>query len=108
MLVISCINMGSGTINEIDPGALPATVTYEAHLKPLLAKHCTECHSSDGRFGIQDGYDYGTYALSVAYYAALKQAAIDEKSMPPGTKERLSSLEAALVLKWQTDGLLEK
>ncbi len=115
-----CLNNGK-SFNEVEPNALPATVTWTEHALPTLKKHCNECHSSgpESKYGTVSGIDYSLYenAIPVATASNSSQrkngfqnilgTAINSSYMPPGNKERLNPYERALLLRWQEQGFLK-
>lgn len=103
-LVAGCINLGDQSYEEVEPGDIPATVTYTEHIYPISASYCLECHSPSGRFGTQEGVNYDGYTRHVSGFNSYLRVTVDEKTMPPGTKPRPTAREIALLLKWKEQG----
>lgn len=107
---------------------LPAEVTYEAHVAPILDRHCVRCHSEAGSLYAGVGVDEYRNARSsrirsvctavsaevVATYGDTLASASQPElgpcadwavgSMPPGAKLRLSGQEQELLARWVAQG----
>ena len=99
----------SGENGDVGDASLTTDpVTYTEHIKPILDRRCTGCHSSAlggvDRRGAPLGVDYDTYqAAKVSADDAEKR--IQAGVMPPG--QPLPSDEKVLFEEWIDDGLLE-
>lgn len=120
VLTLHCLNTGK-PFNEVEPNALPATVTWSSQVLPVLKQHCNECHSSgpESKYGTIGALDYSTYETAIPAVSAtttkdasqkgfqgILKESINSSSMPPGNKEKLNPYERALLLRWQEQGFL--
>lgn len=44
------------------PACAPKSVSYEADVRPILARHCLECHAHGGAGTKASGFDVSNYA----------------------------------------------
>ena len=86
---------------------LPDTVTYTADIKPILLDHCIDCHAAGGTQGLIGKADLSGYSNASAKVGSIIFTAVDLIYMPPGSRDKLTEYEKALIRKWQSDGLLE-
>ncbi|RME92228.1 MAG: hypothetical protein D6767_03660 [Candidatus Hydrogenedentota bacterium] len=115
ILLSFCINQGNYTYEELEPNDLPARVTYEEHIRPIMEKKCNPCHSPSGRYGLH-GPDYSTYEKTIPStqtgeesergFQGIVSNAIDGSSMPPWTKDRFTARDKAIFRKWEKQGFL--
>ena len=98
---------------------------FETKVRPLLLKHCLECHSAekqegglrlDSRDGILQDGDSGPAAIVPAKAGIASKAAIADSlilqavehrdlEMPPPPKEKLAGTEVAILRRWIEIGL---
>lgn len=107
---------------------LPAEVSYEDHVAPVLARHCVRCHEEGGVLYAGVGVDQFLNARSTrvrsvctavgadvvfAYGDVLTSRSQPEAgpcgpwvvgSMPPGAKFRLTGAEQELLARWVAQG----
>jgi mono/diheme cytochrome c family protein len=105
----ACGLLASGNVLADDgPAALEF---FEKDVRPLLVKHCYECHSADdvdgglnldSRVGVANGGDSGVVVMAGAPDKSLLIEAVRYKNqdlqMPP--KGQMSSAEIAILEKW--------
>lgn len=103
VLVAGC-GIGDSTLDELDPGAVPAVVTYRQHVQPRLDYYCVSCHNPDGPLGSAGGWDLSTYLFVRAAHASIMDAAVSRRSMPPGGARRLTPTDEAVLRKWKAGG----
>ena len=96
--------MGDATLDEVDPEAAPANPTWSAHVERIMEVRCTACHDPDAQPGEASGYGFETCEKARRYEDPFIRTAIDEKTMPPGGAERLTSAEALTMLRWYAQG----
>jgi uncharacterized membrane protein len=83
------------------PTACPADVpSFKATIAPIVASHCTLCHSADGS---QSGQSFGTYDLVYASRSAVLDQ-IYACNMPPAGAPQLTLDERVTVLAWLVCG----
>lgn len=99
------------------PAALAETPeeTFETHIRPLLHKHCLECHRADlqvtegglaldSREGWQRGGSRGPAVIPFEPDSSLLWRVVSDSSsdlqMPPEGKERLTDIELARLKEW--------
>jgi uncharacterized membrane protein len=116
--IVSCVNLGTQTYDQAEPTGLPDTVTYTTDIKPIIDTKCCNCHSRPpGRTA--EGLDYSTYDQVIpatpqgsdearSGWQGIKQAGIQDMTMPPGGKERFTPREVALLLKWESQGFVKQ
>jgi mono/diheme cytochrome c family protein len=105
--VVAC-GLGDGTLEELDPAAVPEVVTYSQHIQPRMEYYCVSCHNPDGPLGNAGGWDLSSYLLVRAAYRSIERAALTERSMPPGGARRLTAEDAAIFRRWRDSGFLER
>ena len=93
--------LGTETLEEADPAALPVTVSFDQHIKPRINYYCAGCHHPDSPLGSADGWNFSSYELVRASYKAIEEAAIEERSMPPGGARRFDARDSALFRRWR-------
>ena len=108
-LILAMVLTGLSSIAACDFGSQSATdvvndlsVTYEAHIRPIMEAQCTGCHGS-GQGG--EGLDLTTYDQVSRRYRSIIRS-IENNSMPISWP--LTPLEKALLAKWKQIGYPEK
>lgn len=96
--------LGDLSIDEADPGSVPAQPTYERDVRALMGYYCSPCHSPDAQLGTAGGYDYSSYGGVVAGYAGIVDQVFNKQSMPPGAARRLTLREEAIIERWAAQG----
>ena len=89
---------GDQTLDEVDPGAAPLEPTWSAHVEPIMYRRCTACHSEDAQPGEVDGYGFETCDKLKTHEEEFRESTFEEKTMPPGGAERLTSAEVLRVV----------
>ncbi len=92
---------------------MPDNPTYESHVKFIIEEKCSLCHSSEsGRMAEDISYDKYSDCIPKKGghrgWKGIEEAAIEEKSMPPGSKERLTPKETAILLRWKEQGFVKE
>lgn len=88
-------------LEEIDQ-----TITFESNIMAINQKHCASCH---GGSRPDAGLLLTTFEeVSGAYKNGRAISRIQDGTMPPSNKPRLTPEEIQLILKWEEDGFLEK
>lgn len=99
-----CVPAGEGTLLEVDPDAAPARPTYTEHVAPLMEHYCTACHAPDAQAGEQEGYGYETCSKVRSNWWPLVETTFEEKTMPPGGAERVTSAHQLTLERWFEQG----
>lgn len=107
MAMAGC-GLGDGDLEQVDPGAVPASVTYKQHIQPRMEYYCVACHNPDGSLGNAGGWDFSTYKLVRAAYTSISEAAITRRVMPPGGARKLTAQDVAIFRRWETLGFPER
>ncbi len=106
LLNISC---SKDSPDDLKVPTLPETVTYDADIKPIMTNNCISCH---GNSLAEAGLKLTTYAevkdaiQNKGLINRISRSATDPLVMPKNNKMAQSNID--LIVKWQTDGLLEK
>lgn len=109
VLIVVFVLFGSAVIScsKNDPSPTDETITYSAHIKPLIASRCTPCHLPPDGFKTY----FDSYPSSKKYIdemiLRIQLPRTDTASMP-WKKAKLSEAEIQKFVKWKVDGLLEK
>jgi uncharacterized membrane protein len=83
------------------PAACPADIpSFKTTVAPIVASHCTLCHSVDGS---QSGHSFATYDLVYASRSAVLDQ-IYACNMPPAGAAQLALAERVTVLTWLVCG----
>ncbi len=80
----------------------PSDVAFETHVKPLLAKHCLACHSTNLKKGSLDLERFATSAdvrKDVKPWQVLIEQ-VETGEMPPRDKPQLSEADKKQLLAW--------
>ncbi len=107
-LLLAGCGLGDEALEDVDPGAVPQRVTYEAHVQPRLEYYCVACHNPHGSLGNAGGWNLSSYRLVKASFASLEQAALVKQIMPPGGARRLTAEDAAILRQWKRGGFLQR
>jgi len=107
ILASSCFNQGDKSYEELEPGDIPAEVTWEEHIEPIFVAKCVRCHDKSGDLGANGDYDFTTYQSTASSYEDIEKFAMVQKIMPPGSKQKLTPKQIALLKKWKATGFLE-
>lgn len=85
-----------------------ASVTYRDHIKPIMDRHCAECHALGPRAIDFTEFPFrskGNLDQESIVSIVLARAGGAAPSMPPGVRPSLSAQELALIEAWQEGGL---
>ena len=96
-----CPGFGDKTLAEIE--GITGVPTYEADIKPILARYCTTCHTDPPVAGAPQ--PLLTYAQSLAEAERIRVRAVVLGNMPPGGG--VSDNERALIEAWALGGAPE-
>ncbi len=119
---ISCLLSTAIAVFLAGCGSEPqqAQVSYKATIKPIVDKHCTECHLEGGKGSSKSGFRTDSYetlmkgtfygpvvvpgnALSSSFYR-LVAGKVDPSIRMPHGKEPLSESEISSIEIWITQG----
>jgi hypothetical protein len=100
--------MGDELLEEIDPFAVPATVTYDDHIRPRMEYYCVACHHPGGPLGTAGGWDFSSYELVKASFETIQFVTFVERRMPPGAARRMDGRDRAFFSRWKSSGFPEK
>lgn len=92
------------TLEEVDPNAAPQSPTWSSHVHRIMVARCTACHSPNAQPGEVDGYSYETCADTRRGWGGIVETVFEEKSMPPGAADRLTSAEILTLKRWRQNG----
>lgn len=102
VLVSAC---GDATLDEVDPGAAPASPTYFDDVAPIMAARCVPCHADGAQPGDNiAGYGYDTCDKVKSGWGGLVSTGFVDKTMPPGGAERITSSEELTLQRWHDQG----
>ena len=99
LALTGCPGFGDKTLAELSD--LQDEITYEAHIKPILAAKCTTCHSDPPVAGAPNAFV--TYETAKAAGDRIRVRAVIEKNMPLGAP--LPDDEIALIDTWVQSGM---
>lgn len=119
---------GSASVDDIDPGLLAVTPSYQRDIAPILRRYCVGCHDSRGTVSGGVALEqylaarsnrtrsacvalsrelidrYGTFLLPVPKNPAVETPALcgdwASLSMPVGAKDHLTTSEQVILLRW--------
>lgn len=82
-------------------------ITYDAHIKPLIASRCTPCHLPPD--GFKKWFNtYDAAKQNVDEMIRRIQLPVSDTLSMPWKRGKLSATEIQKFIKWKEDGLLEK
>jgi hypothetical protein len=96
--------LGDAPLEEVDPEAIPAQVTWDDHVAPLMDRYCAGCHSEELVSGAPEGLDYRRYAFARCTFEEIEEVTLQEGSMPPGGARRLTGEDKAVLRRWASQG----
>ena len=97
-----CPGFGTKTAGEL---AGVESVTYESHVKAVLASRCLACHGEPTRNGAPSSSAMATYETAKALAGQILERTVTIKDMPPGVP--LSDDEMGLIWMWVEAGAPE-
>jgi hypothetical protein len=107
------VNCG-GDSAQPAPAGETATVTYHQTIRPLLEKHCVNCHSTGNIGPFSLNFDESEWSDGAPGWAALAVQAVEKGEMPPwmasetckpiSGERRLSDTEKAAFSTWKAEG----
>lgn len=95
---------GDAPLEEVDPDAIPATVTWDDHVAPIMDRYCAGCHSDEITSGAAEGLDYSRYDYTRCTFEEVDETTLEEGSMPPGGARRLDGWDKAVLRRWEAQG----
>jgi hypothetical protein len=99
LLLAGCA-FGTGTPGEVDPANLPAVVTWDAHIHPMMVRYCIGCHGATFQGDDLDLRDY--LDVRCEYGEVREEVAGGE--MPPAPAKQPDAWDRAMLAQWQADG----
>ncbi|MFN3199062.1 MAG: hypothetical protein ACE366_11745 [Bradymonadia bacterium] len=103
-LALSACDAGDATLEEVDPEAAPANPTWSSHVERIMVVRCTACHAEDAQSGEAEGYGYETCEKTIRNWEGFVETVVEEKTMPPGGADRLTSAELLTMQRWYEQG----
>ncbi len=64
LLLLAGCDAGTGTLDQVDPDAIPAQPTWSAPVEQVFDLYCNGCHSEAAQTGALEGYAYDTCATA--------------------------------------------
>ncbi|HEY0708600.1 MAG TPA: DUF1587 domain-containing protein, partial [Polyangia bacterium] len=98
----SSLTLAAAAVKPAPPNAGSHAVTYERDIKPILVKHCYECHGEGGSRG-EVALDRHTTFEQLRQDTKLWDRVVDNVRndlMPPPKQPRLSADEQAKLISW--------
>lgn len=95
--------LGEGTLEEVDPESIPAVVTWDDHVAPLMERYCAGCHSDDVAVPAA-GIAYDSREQTACDFEEIEEVIFEHGSMPPGGARRLDGWDRAVLLRWADQG----
>jgi WD40 repeat protein len=117
-LAVVCLSFGFQTGSYMWADELPAKVTFEEHIKPILKEHCLKCHNANEK---KSGLALDSYTAAMEGGAGgdalvagdldssrlwALTAHVEEPKMPPNA-DRIAEPKLALIKKWIEQGMPE-
>ena len=86
---------------------LLALITYGQDVKPLLDKHCVECHSSGNKLNLSHFPFLSTTVPDQPTIVGrmLSKVGSNPPQMPPGNRPKLTQSEVRVLQQWRDAGL---
>lgn len=94
---------GDGTLDVVDPAAIPENPTWSAPVGQILDLYCAGCHAADALPGEAHGYAYDTCAKAKRGRGETL-GVIREGSMPPPTGYLLPTAARITLERWYAQG----
>ncbi|KMQ70199.1 hypothetical protein [Chryseobacterium koreense] len=108
IILFSVTSCDTRTFDEISPKVvIPAEVTYNQNVKPLIDNNCVTCHSAVGAANFYPLTDYSLVKNAIDHILdRVQRPAGDPGKMPQGGS--LSTTNIDILKKWKADGLHEQ
>lgn len=119
-MLAACVDLGTQSYAELEPGDVPAAPTYEEDIRPIIEARCSQCHSREtGTAKGEISYDTYDNLLPATTsrrgedeedeegWGGIRKKGIDDRSMPPGGMQRITAREEAILLRWAEIGFPE-
>lgn len=106
VFLISCTN--SSPDDLVDDTSLPATVTYDVNIQPIMNSQCVNCHNSNFASGNLNLENYTLVRASTEngnLIDRITRNVGDPLIMPQNGQLPQTSIN--LIIQWETDGFLE-
>lgn len=106
VLTISCTD--SSPDDLVDEMSLPATVTYDVDIQPIMNSQCVNCHNSNFSSGNLNLENYTLVRLSAEngnLIDRITRSVGDPLLMPQNGQLPQASIN--LIIQWETDGFPE-
>lgn len=82
----------------------PAVTSYDAHVKPIIANHCSPCHiSPDGKIEFLDTYEAASSHIDDILERIQKNPG--EKGFMPFKHPKLPDSTIQVFVKWRNEGM---
>ncbi|MCB9557466.1 MAG: hypothetical protein H6707_15265 [Deltaproteobacteria bacterium] len=106
LLFVGFAGCGAGDTSylDFDPASVPAQPTWANDVLPRLDYYCGACHSPDAQVGLQEGLDLTNYEVAKFALLDIERTAMIERSMPPGTAQKMSAYDFAVIKRWDKNG----
>ncbi len=117
-IAVAGLAIGFQSNSFVDADELPAKVTYDEHIKPILKEHCLKCHNSNEK---KSGLALDSYTATMEGGAGgdavvagdldssrlwALTAHIEEPKMPPSA-DKIAEPKLAMIKKWIEQGMPE-
>ncbi len=107
-LVLSVLIMTTNCSSDEEPTPTPrdATVTYNGAVKIIMEDYCLSCHLDPPINGAPIALTTATQVKSAVENSELIML-VENGTMPPGNRPKLTEDEIQLIKDWQTGGFQE-
>lgn len=82
-----------------------AVVTYLQDVKPILDRHCVECHTYGADLDVSGFPFVGAGTPAGMLDRMIARASATPASMPPGNRPKLTSAEVNVLKAWRDGGM---
>lgn len=98
----ACDGFGRGAVDNSTLDVAVANPTYEEHIAPMMAAHCTECHGPEAAFGAPSNLHLDTYEGLVEAAEISVDRMLDSPSrpMPPFDRPPTNDAEQETFANW--------
>ncbi len=86
---------------------LLAVITYSQDIKPLLGKHCVECHSKGNKLELSH-FPFTSNTVpdqATIVDRVLAKVSATPAAMPPGNRPKLTANQVSVIRQWREQGL---
>ncbi len=107
ILIFTFLGSYLSSCSKSDPSPADPIITYNVHIKPLIASRCTPCHLPPD--GFKTWFNtYDATKQNIDEIIRRIQLPITDTLSMPWKRAKLSNDEIRKFIKWKGDGLLEK